>query len=124
MLAELVGPDGTVDGVEVVPALAHEADRVLGRVTGAVRPRIHVGDGRDGFPAGAPFDRILVSCATSTLFDAWRSQLAPGGRLVAPLGDAWGQELVLYRGGDPPGSLRRGPECLFVPLRGPLSFDI
>jgi protein-L-isoaspartate(D-aspartate) O-methyltransferase len=42
------------------------------------------GDGRDGCPDEAPFDRILVTASTPDLQPAWLEQLAPGGLLLAP----------------------------------------
>jgi protein-L-isoaspartate(D-aspartate) O-methyltransferase len=42
------------------------------------------GDGREGWPEEAPFDRILVTASTPDLEPAWLEQLAPGGTLLAP----------------------------------------
>jgi protein-L-isoaspartate(D-aspartate) O-methyltransferase len=54
------------------------------------------GDGKDGIPAEAPFDAIVVTCGTEQVFPAWREQLAEGGRLVAPIGKADIQRLTLF----------------------------
>lgn len=124
LIAHLVGDSGAVFGIDIEPALVEEAGRRLDGVGLGGRVRLRGGDGRDGWPEAAPFDRILVSCATPELFDAWFAQLAPTGTLVAPLGGGWGQELVRYRNGKPRDELERGPRCRFVPLRRRLPSDI
>jgi len=43
------------------------------------------GDGADGYPLGAPYDRIIVTAGAWDLAPAWWQQLAVGGRLVVPL---------------------------------------
>jgi protein-L-isoaspartate(D-aspartate) O-methyltransferase len=53
-----------------------------------------VGDGSLGWPDHAPFDRILCAAAGPGIPDAWREQLADGGRLVTPVGPARGQQIV------------------------------
>ncbi|HWF50575.1 MAG TPA: protein-L-isoaspartate(D-aspartate) O-methyltransferase [Solirubrobacteraceae bacterium] len=57
-----------------------------------------VGDGAKGLPERAPFDAINVAAAAgSSVPDALQQQLAPSGRLVAPVGGADGQHLALIR---------------------------
>jgi len=124
LVAQLTAPEGTVDGVELVPALPHEARRRVERLGFADRVRFIEGDGSDRVGERGPYDRIIVSCATRQLFPLWLRHLAPHGTVVAPVGDAWGQELVRYREDDPLGPLDRGPRCAFVPLRRALSPDI
>ena len=51
-------------------------------------------DGRLGWPENAPFDAIIVTAAAPALVDALSAQLAPGGRLVAPVGPASSQSLL------------------------------
>ena len=53
------------------------------------------GDGRLGLPDQAPFDVIHVGAAAPSRPDALIAQLAPGGRLVAPVG-TWSQDLIAY----------------------------
>ena len=57
------------------------------------------GDGRVGWPEGAPFDAILVTAAAPALVAALIGQLGEGGRLIAPVGGATAQSLVELRKG-------------------------
>ncbi|MCF7221158.1 protein-L-isoaspartate(D-aspartate) O-methyltransferase [Marilutibacter chinensis] len=54
-------------------------------------------DGRIGWPENGPFDAIMVTAAAPALVDALSAQLAPGGTLVAPVGAAASQSLVMLR---------------------------
>ena len=77
-------------------------------------------DGWEGLPDRAPFDAINVAAATGAhLPEALEGQLAPGGRLVAPVGES-SQRLTLVRRIDA-GLVRETLEGVrFVPLvRGP-----
>ncbi|MEV8546925.1 protein-L-isoaspartate O-methyltransferase [Streptomyces sp. NPDC051572] len=49
------------------------------------RPTAVTGDGAEGWPGGAPYDRILVSYAVPRVPQAWADQLAPRGRAMATL---------------------------------------
>jgi len=73
-------------------------------------------DGRLGWPEHAPYDGIIVTAAGTMLDDSLLEQLAVGGTLVAPLGDAGSQDLVrLRKNGD--GLLREDMgKVVFVPL--------
>jgi protein-L-isoaspartate(D-aspartate) O-methyltransferase len=55
---------------------------------------IRTGDGTNGWPENAPFDVILVAAGAPALPEPLREQLAIGGRLVIPVGDAEQQTLV------------------------------
>ena len=82
--------------IERHPELSAEAERVI-RGLGTCNVHFAVGDGSDGLPAHAPFDAINVAAAAATSVpEALQGQLAPGGRLVAPIG-VDGQRLTLVR---------------------------
>jgi protein-L-isoaspartate(D-aspartate) O-methyltransferase len=83
LLAELVGPDGHVTSIDVDPEISAAAARALAAEGMAVR--VVDGDGRLGDPAGAPYDRIMVTASAEGIPAAWRDQLREGGRLQVPL---------------------------------------
>jgi protein-L-isoaspartate(D-aspartate) O-methyltransferase len=56
-----------------------------------------VGDGTIGWSRYAPYDAILVAAAAPSIPDALIDQLAPGGRMLIPLGDRTEQKLTLVR---------------------------
>lgn len=57
---------------------------------------LHSGDGQLGLPQEAPFTAIVATCGVEQIPGAWCSQLASGGRLVAPVGDSRAQRLTLF----------------------------
>jgi protein-L-isoaspartate(D-aspartate) O-methyltransferase len=92
VMAEL---GASVWSVEIVEEFAEGAKLRLGSLGYDVR--IRVGDGRRGWSEHAPFDRILVTAAASTAPPALIEQLAPGGRMVIPLGDSEVQQLSVIQ---------------------------
>jgi protein-L-isoaspartate(D-aspartate) O-methyltransferase len=110
-----------VFSIEIVPELAARASALLLQTLGLTNVCLRVGDGRLGWPEEAPFDGIIVTAAPSAVPDPLREQLAPGGRLVIPVGaDAEQQVLkALERCDD---GVSRETDLLpvrFVPLTGP-----
>ncbi len=87
---------GEVYTLERHAELAHRAQRVI-RALGLDSVHFRVGDGWRGWPEEAPFDAINVAAATgSKPPQELIEQLAPGGRLVAPVGRT-NQHLTLVR---------------------------
>jgi protein-L-isoaspartate(D-aspartate) O-methyltransferase len=74
-----------VDAVEVREALALRAVDNLARA-GARNVEVHTGDGTAGWPPRAPYDAISVAAGGPAVPPALIEQLAPGGRLVMPVG--------------------------------------
>ena len=104
--------------LEREPALAERAADALSRL-GFTNVEVAVADGSLGWPASAPYDIILVACATPEVPSALAEQLAPEGRLVIPLGSAADehQDLRLYRRHDQHLSSQSLFPVRFVPLR-------
>lgn len=115
---------GEVVAVERIERLATDARKRLESL-GYGNVTVVWADGAEGHPPGAPYDGVFVSAAASAVPQALFAQLAPGGRLVAPVGAASrDQQLALYEkpgpgDGAPDGGARRCAGLLpvaFVPL--------
>jgi hypothetical protein len=83
LLAEIVGSRGRVTSIDVDARLALTARPAL-REAG-YRVSVKVGDGRQGHPSGAPYDRIIVTACADHIPNAWLEQLADRGRIELPL---------------------------------------
>ncbi len=85
-----------VYSVEIIPALAEQAAQRL-QTLGYEKVRIRRGDGYGGWPECGPYAGMLITAATPQIPPPLLEQLAPEGRLVAPVGPMYGsQELSLY----------------------------
>lgn len=111
-----------VFAVERYPALSAEVPQTLERL-GYKNASVVTGDGSLGLPGHAPYHVIIVAAAAPRVPPALVEQLALGGRLVVPVGDAQQQILQLARK-DATGnvSLRSLESCRFVPLVGQQGF--
>lgn len=69
-----------------------DAQKTLGPLN--YKPVFFFGDGYEGLPAYAPFDRILITAAALEIPQVLLDQLAIGGILVVPEGDRFGQRMV------------------------------
>jgi protein-L-isoaspartate(D-aspartate) O-methyltransferase len=115
VLAELASE---VHSIERVPALAERAREALAEA-GYERVAVHVGDGTLGLPEQAPFGGIAVAAAAPEVpMPLWR-QLAPGARLVVPLGRrSRAQKLCVIERTDAGPRLLDHVPVRFVPLIG------
>ncbi len=111
-----------VFSVERVAGLAQSARLALA-AAGIRNVTVLVGDGTLGWRPFAPYDAILVSAASPEVPAPLVEQLAPGGRMVIPLGDRASQTLTLVeRRGD---AVRTSTiaDVRFVPLVGEFGFQ-
>ncbi len=104
--------------VERIRSLAMQARKVLDSLH-LLNVNIKVGDGTLGWSEEAPYDAILVTAGAPAVPETLITQLALGGRLVIPVGDASSQSLLRIRKGQD-GTLRHETSvgCRFVPLIG------
>jgi len=105
--------------IEFYPELASLARKNLSQA-GIKNVEIIPGDGSKGLPAQAPFDKIIVTCSIpQEIFASLGKQLKEGGILVAPIGPAYGVQM-LTTGRKAKGKLETKEYfgVVFVPLRG------
>ncbi|MGH3900485.1 MAG: methyltransferase, FxLD system [Pseudonocardiaceae bacterium] len=117
LLARLAGPEGEVTTVDIDADVAEDARRNL-TAAGYGGVQVICGDGEDGYPAAAPFDRIVVTAGAWDIPPAWLEQLAPAGRIVVPLRiRGLSRSVALERYG-PCWRSVSVENCGFIPLRG------
>ena len=114
LLAHLVGPQGTVLGLEIVPELVEQGRRNLARGAWPWARIAAATPGALGDPDGPPYDRILVSADAADLPAALLSQLRPRGRVVVPVR---GEMLLIERTERGAPRVGRHGRYRFVPLR-------
>jgi len=110
-----------VFSVEVVPELAERVRELLHRTLGLANVRLRSGDGALGWPEEAPFDRVLVTAASPEIPPALVAQLAPGGRMILPVGAELDVQMlrVLDKGNDGANVQSDLIPVRFVPLTHP-----
>jgi protein-L-isoaspartate(D-aspartate) O-methyltransferase len=103
--------------IEIVEPLGRTADRRLEQL-GYDNVHAKVGDGYQGWPEHAPFDKIIVTCSPESVPRPLVEQLKEGGRMIIPLGERYQQVFYLFE--------KRAGELveqkliptLFVPMTG------
>lgn len=102
--------------IELEPELAKRAGESL-KKAGYKNVELLVGDGSGGWPEEAPYDKVIVTCACPEIPPALLEQLREGGKLIAPVGGGWHQDLIeiVKKKGELVKKSHGG--CVFVPLR-------
>jgi len=111
----------SVFSVERIPALAQSARATL-EAAGIRNVTVLVGDGTLGWRPFAPYDAILVAAASPEIPAPLIEQLAPGGRLVIPLGNRSAQTLTLVEREGERIRTSTVADVRFVPLLGEFGF--
>lgn len=114
LLAHRLGDDSLVTTVDLEPEITESARRHL--AAAGHRPAVVTGDGARGVPERAPFDRIIATCALTSVPRAWPGQCVPGARVLAPLATGL-LTLTVRDAGHAEGRFLHTP-AYFVPLRG------
>jgi protein-L-isoaspartate(D-aspartate) O-methyltransferase len=129
LLKHIVGDDGSVVTVDLDQDLTDQARAHLA-AAGYQDVTVVCGDGAQGYPAKAPFDRVMATVRVSDLAPAWLGQLTPGGRIVVPLELNGAQRSVAFErsaGAGGPGGpgahwqSRSVVPCGFMRMRGMLA---
>ncbi|MXY70951.1 MAG: protein-L-isoaspartate(D-aspartate) O-methyltransferase [Acidobacteriia bacterium] len=106
-----------VYSIEIVPELAERSAKILQELDYR-NVSVRLGDGYLGWPEHAPFDRIILTAAPPELPEALVDQLAPQGRLVAPVGGNPDAQKIVLVTKDARGNVRRRNQLpvRFVPM--------
>jgi protein-L-isoaspartate(D-aspartate) O-methyltransferase len=102
--------------IEIVPELGRRAASVL-KEAGCTNVSVRIGDGYQGWPEHAPFDRIIVTAAPDHIPQPLVDQLAKDGRMIIPVGPVGGlQELIVLTRTDKGVVQQKTIPVRFVPL--------
>jgi len=94
---EIVGNEGKVFGIEFIRETYEFAKKNLEKAGHARKVKLIHGDGSQGLPKEAPFDKVLISAASPDVPEPLREQVKFGGIVVAVIGPPRGdQELVFF----------------------------
>jgi protein-L-isoaspartate(D-aspartate) O-methyltransferase len=107
-----------VISVEIIPALARQAQQNLSRTGFGGNITVVCADGSQGWPEAAPYAGISVAAAAPDIPEPLLAQLGDPGWLVIPVGDRRDQELRVIVKSDGITHERVATSCRFVPLRG------
>ncbi|BCL14706.1 methyltransferase, FxLD system [Micromonospora sagamiensis] len=117
LIAEVVGPRGMVTSIDIDSDIVANARAALD-IAGYPNVQVVQVDSATGWPAGAPYEAIVVTVEASDIPPAWADQLAPDGVLVVPLRMRGNTRcLTLTRDGDHL-TATDSVLCGFVPMQG------
>lgn len=111
-----------VISVERIPELAASAREVLNKL-GYKNIEIHSTGESLGWPAGAPYDAIIVTAGAPSVPDELLAQLDAGGRMVIPVGSRYMQELCKITKRQGKNQVRNLGGCRFVSLIGKSAWE-
>jgi protein-L-isoaspartate(D-aspartate) O-methyltransferase len=118
IMAKVTGDSGHVTTIDVDDDLVAEARENLA-AAGVKNVDVLLGDGALGHRAGGPYDRIIATVGVYEIPTAWLDQLAPSGRLVAPLRlRGTNARSVIFERHTDRWASRGSALAVFMPLRG------
>ena len=103
--------------IEIVEPICREAAATLGRL-GFSNVEVRCGDGFVGWPEEAPFDAIMLTASPESIPNPLVEQLAPGGRMILPLGGHYQELVLIQRSLEGQLSRRELIPVRFVPMTG------
>lgn len=103
--------------IELVDSLAQESADTLHRL-GYQNIEVRAGDGYEGWPEQAPFDKIIVTCSPEQVPVPLVDQLKEGGRMLVPLGDRYQQSLYAFTRHEGRLVAESVEPTFFVPMEG------
>lgn len=115
--AVLSGLVAEVYTIEIVEPLGTRAAALLER-QGYKNVHCKVGDGYQGWPEHAPFDKIIVTCSPEDVPGPLVEQLKEGGRMIVPLGERYQQVFHLFEKKEGKLLSTKLLPTLFVPMTG------
>lgn len=115
LLAHIVGPKGKVTAIERIRPLLEFGKSNCAKYS-FTNIEFILGDGTQGYPKRAPYDKIAVAAAALEIPESLTNQLAIGGTMVIPVGAYLQDLVVVHRRGANDIGIDRFPGFQFVPL--------
>jgi len=115
LLAEIVGEEGKVTAVEVIPELKEFGEKNVSKYNFIKKDIVEFicDDGSKGYKEGSPYNKILVSATAQKVYKEWKEQLEINGRIVVPMKSSiW----VLAKKDEKEFEEKENPGFVFVPL--------
>lgn len=105
--------------IEIVAPLGRRATKLL-KDLGYTQVQVRIGNGYEGWPEEAPFDRIIVTCAPESIPQALLDQLKPDGRMIIPVGGQFETQFMVEVTKDKKGRIKKKQHypVRFVPMTG------
>jgi len=125
-MKEVVGKKGKVFGIEIVPETYEFAKENLKKAGYSKKVKLILGDGSQGLPKEAPFDKVIASASCPEIPKTMIKQLKRGGILVAPVGGISGEQDLIYLKKTKEGKIvkKNLGGVIFVPLTGKYGYRI
>jgi protein-L-isoaspartate(D-aspartate) O-methyltransferase len=105
--------------IEIVAPLGRKAQKLLQEL-GYEQVKVKIGNGYEGWPEVAPFDKIIVTCAPDQIPQSLLDQLSPGGRMIIPVGGQRETQYLVEVNKDRSGRITKKEHypVRFVPMTG------